>query len=210
MEFLLDTANIDMIKKAMDIIPITGVTSNPSIIKREKPQDFFAHMKEIRMLIGNERTLHIQVTRSDTEGMIKDAEIILEKIDHDVYIKVPVTAEGLKAIRYLKKEKVNVTATAIYGSGQGLLAIEAGADYIAPYYNRMENLDIDSEKIISGFSKTIETYKYSTKILAASFKNMSQINKAFLAGAHCVTLDPNLILDMLSAPHILNALNDFE
>lgn len=98
MEFMLDTANLADIKKFADFLPIAGVTSNPSIVKKEGKIDFFHHMKEIRGIIGEHRSLHVQVVATDYEGIIKDAETILANIDQKVFIKIPVNEPGLKAI----------------------------------------------------------------------------------------------------------------
>lgn len=210
MKYLLDTANLDNIRRYCDIFPIDGITSNPSIVKKEGRIDFFAHMNEIRSIIGSTKSLHIQVTALDTDGMLKDADKILTKVDKDVYIKIPVTMEGIKAIKLLKAQEVNVTATAVYSKMQGLLAMEAGADYIAPYYNRMENMGLDPEDIIASFAKMIAKYNYSTVILAASFKNAGQVNKAHLAGAQTATLDPSILVSALKQPYITKAVDDFD
>ncbi|WZL81430.1 fructose-6-phosphate aldolase [Vallitaleaceae bacterium 9-2] len=210
MEYLLDTVNLARIEKMVECLPIDGVTSNPSIIKNDGVQDFFEHMREIRSIIGNERTLHIQVTAQDVDGMLRDAEKILEKIDEHVYIKVPTTMEGLKVIKQLKGQNIHVTATAIYTLTQCLLAVKAGVDYLAPYYNRMEGLNINSEQVIQQCRQMIDQSQSSAKILAASFKNISQVNKAFIAGAQSVTLDPSLIEAALNMPDITKAVNDFE
>ncbi len=210
MRYLLDTANLDNIRRYCETFPISGVTSNPSIVKKEGKIDFFTHMNEIRSIIGNGKSLHIQVTALDTEGMLKDADRILADVDKDVYIKIPVTMEGIRAIRLLKARGVNVTATAIYSKIQGLLAIEAGADYIAPYYNRMENMGLDPEDIIASFAKMIAQYHYNTTILAASFKNAGQVNKAHLAGAQAATLDPSILVNALEQPYIINAVEVFD
>lgn len=178
MEFLLDTINLVEIKKYTGIIPLSGVTSNPSIVRNEEGIQFFDHMKKIRSIIGKEKTLHIQVVARDYAGMIKDAEALIEKIDSDVYIKVPTNEEGLKAIQELKSRGYNVTATAIYTKMQAYIAIAAGADYIAPYFNRMESLNIDPREAISEMAKEIARTKSGTKILAASFKNIGQVNAA--------------------------------
>lgn len=209
MEYLLDTANLKDIKLYQEYFPIKGVTSNPSIVKKEGKIDFFAHMNEIRSLIGTEKSLHIQVTSKDVEGMMEDAKAILQKVDAKVFVKVPVTLEGMKVIKLLKKQGVNVTATAIYTKQQGFLAMEAGADFIAPYYNRMENSCIEPQEVIASFAAMIERYAYPTKILAASFKNAGQVDQAFMAGAQAATIDPNILVDALKMPSILKAVNDF-
>lgn len=209
MEYLLDTANLEEIKRYQEYLPITGVTSNPSIVKKEGKIDFFSHMKQIRTLIGIEKSLHVQVTACDSEGMLKDADAILSKVDDKVFIKVPVTLEGIQVIQTLKRQKVNITATAIYTRQQGFLAMEAGADYIAPYYNRMENNNIDPKEVISSFAFMIAKYQYKTKILAASFKNAGQVDQAFLAGAEAATMNPSILVDALNMPSITKAVEDF-
>ncbi|WP_244834974.1 fructose-6-phosphate aldolase [Clostridium sp. BJN0001] len=209
MEYMLDTVNLDDIKKCVEIFPITGITSNPSIIKKEGKIDFFNHFKKIREIIGYERTLHIQVVAQDAEGIVKDAEAIIKNVDDKVSVKIPVNEEGLKAIKILKKKGISVTATAIYTEAQGLLAMECGADFIAPYFNRMENMNIDPEEVISCFADMIETYNYKTKILAASFKNMGQVNRSFKCGAQVATMAPDILLGSLKMPAIKQAVDDF-
>lgn len=210
MEYLLDTANLFEIETYLSYFPIAGVTSNPSIVKKEGKIDFFSHMKQIRSIIGIDKSLHIQVTASDVKGMLKDAQAILDQVDDKVYIKVPVTLEGIKVIKMLKAEQINVTATAIYTKQQGFLAMEAGADYIAPYYNRMENSGIDPKETIASLAAMIHQYNYTTKILAASFKNAGQIDQAFIAGAQSATMDPKILCEALQLPAITKAVNDFE
>lgn len=210
MKYLLDTANLESIKSSLGIFPAAGITSNPSIVKREGKIDFFEHMRKIRSIIGRELALHVQVTAHDTEGMLEDAHRILSEIDQNVFIKIPVTMEGLPAIRQLKKEGIRVTGTAIYSSQQGFLAMESGADCIAPYFNRMENMGINPERVISSLAEVIGRYQYPTEILAASFKNAGQVDRAFLAGAQTVTLDPSILTGALTLSHITSAVETFE
>lgn len=209
MEFILDTIHLASIKKYVNIIPLAGVTSNPSIVKKEGKIDLFKHLREIRSVIGDQASLHVQVVASDPEGIVKDAHAVLENVDRQVYIKVPVTEDGLTAIKILKGENVNVTATAIYTKFQGYLAIQAGADYIAPYFNRMENMNIDARSVISEFAKAIERDHSHTKIIAASFKNVGQVNAAFEAGAQATTMSPDILANALSMPAIGKAVTDF-
>lgn len=209
MEYLLDTANIDLIRKYCECLPISGITSNPSIIKKEGKIDFYNHFKEIRSIIGAEKTLHIQVLSESCDDILKDAEAILKGVDSNVYVKIPVTMEGLKAIKLLKKQNIGITATVIYTKMQGFLAMEAAADFIAPYYNRMENMDLKPKETIAAFADMIVKYGYSTKILAASFKNMGQVNDAFMAGAQTATMDPGIIGDAFKLPSIQEAVDGF-
>lgn len=209
MEFLFDTANLEEIVRCDAIYPYTGITSNPTILKREGKIDVFSHLRKIREVIGKERTLHVQITAPDSEGMVKDAHAILEKVDEQVYIKIPTNEQGLHAMQVLKKEGVGITATAIYSKMQGFLAIAAGADFIAPYFNRMENMDIDPREVIASFAQMIDSTGSKTKILAASFKNAAQISDALLAGAQTVTVAPALLRDALGAANIQRAVDDF-
>lgn len=210
MELMFDTANLEDIRHYIGVFSIVGITSNPSILKKEGKLELIDHFKEIQDIIGNNRSLHIQVTTDKSEKMIGEAYRIVEKLGKDVYIKIPVNEEGLKAIKQLKNEDFNITATAIYTMAQGDYAIMAGADYIAPYFNRMENTNIDPDRVISHFAKVIQSGNYQTKILAASFKNIGQVMRAFESGAHCATVDPALLSNSLKMPSIESAVVDFK
>lgn len=210
MELLFDTANIEDIKTYCQIYPITGITSNPSILKAEGKIDFFAHLKEIRTIIGIEKSLHVQVLAATADQMLKEADAILNRIDENVYIKIPTTEEGLKAMMQLKAKGIGVTATAIYTKIQGFMAIMAGADFIAPYCNRMENLDVSFEESIAAFRTMIDENSSSCKILAASFKNISQVNKAYLSGAHTVTVQPSILHACFQMAAVEKAVDDFQ
>ena len=203
MEFMLDTLNLDEIKKWSEILPLAGVTSNPTIAKREGSINFFERIKDVRDLIGSAPSIHVQVISQDFEGILKDAHEIR------IFIKVPVTPAGLRAIKVLKKEGYPITATAIYTVIQGLLAIEAGADYLAPYYNRMENLNIDSNSVIRQLALAIDRQNSPSKILAASFKNVAQVNNALAAGAHAVTAGADVFESAFAMPSIQKAVDDF-
>lgn len=210
MEFMLDTVNIEEISQYEKVIPLAGVTSNPSIIKNEGQIDFFEQMKKIRSIIGMEKSLHVQVVATTCEGMLKDAEMILANIDPQVFIKVPVNETGLKVIKELKRREVNVTATAIYTKFQAYLAIAAGADYVAPYFNRMENLSINPQEAIREMAKEIARTNSQTKILAASFKNVGQVNAALENGAQAATMGVDIIKQAFAMPSIEKAINDFK
>lgn len=210
MKFLIDTANLEEIKRLYDFAPLAGVTTNPSIIKNEGKVEFYNHMRAIRNIIGIEQTLHVQVVATDYEGIIADAEALIENIDNEVYVKVPVTEAGLKAIKELKARGLNVTATAVYTKFQAYLAMTAGADFIAPYYNRMENLNIDSKEVVSSIAHLIKQTNSSTEILAASFKNVGQVNSAFELGAEAATMSVDIIETALTMPSIAQAVDTFK
>lgn len=209
MEFLLDTANLATIEKYNKIIPLSGVTSNPSIVKKEGKIDFFPHMRKIRAIIGKDKTFHIQVVGQTMSEMVEDAHTILKNVDADVYIKIPTNEQGLAAMKILKAEGVHITATAIYTEFQGNLAIAAGADYLAPYYNRMVNNNIDADEVIKHLSAQIERSQAKTKILAASFHTVQQVNAAFANGAQAATLGADILKTALNIPAIGDAVATF-
>ena len=209
MKYLLDTANLDEIRELSEYLPIAGVTSNPTIVKKEGAVPFFAHMREIRTIIGSLRPLHIQVTARNYDGMMRDAEAVFRHVDEKVFIKVPVDFAGVKVIKALKRQGANVTATAVYGMDQALIALEAGADCIAPYFNRMEALGVDAANVIGSIAGIISHYGYETEILAASFKQPAQIDRAILAGAHSVTVSPNILREIFAKKVVTDAIQVF-
>ncbi|HET7724166.1 MAG TPA: fructose-6-phosphate aldolase [Propionibacteriaceae bacterium] len=209
MEILFDTANLADIEAMTPIYPVSGVTTNPTIIRAEGRIDFYPHFRRIRELIGPDRTLHVQVLAQDADGIIRDAHRLREMIDEQVYVKIPTTEQGIKAMRELYAQGIGITATAIYSKTQGILAIAAGADYIAPYFNRMESLDIDTVATIKSLAKFIDKHGSECKIMAASFKNVAQVSAAFEAGAQAVTLPPQLLRAALSTPDVNQAVGAF-
>ena len=209
MQYMLDTIDKQEILDCIRTMPICGVTSNPTIIKKQGKIDFFPYFRELRGILGPHRSLHIQVTAPDADGMMREAETIQEKIDAQTFIKVPVNEPGLEVIARMKKADIPVTATGIYTKTQAYMALEAGADFLAMYYNRMETLDIDAFDTFSSVAKTIERYGYKGKILGASFKNITQVCRAIEAGAQAVTVDPSILKAALRLPVIDKCVRNF-
>lgn len=209
MEMIIDTVNLEEIKEAVEYMPIVGVTSNPSIVKQTNPKDFFNHMREIRKIIGKQRSLHIQVISKECDEMVKEAHRILEEIDKDVYIKVPVSYEGIKAIKILKEEGVHITATAVYDLMQAYMALAAKADYIAPYVNRIGNLGADPMELINELSNRIIMDGYESKIIAASFKGVQQVRDSLNYGAQAITAPVSVLKQIFVNPNIEKAVDDF-
>ena len=209
MEFIVDTVNLEEIKDAVEHMPIVGVTSNPSIVKQTNPENFFEHMRKIREIIGMERSLHVQVISKNSDEMVAEAHRILKEIDDQVYIKVPVSYEGMKAIKTLKAEGVKVTATAVYDLMQAYMALAANVDYIAPYVNRIGNLGADPMDLISNLSDRIAVDGYNTKIVAASFKGVQQVRDSFNYGAHAITAPVSVLKQIFANPNIEKAVDDF-
>jgi fructose-6-phosphate aldolase 2 len=197
MELLLDTANLEAIRKYCDYYNIIGVTTNPSILSREKGP-FFETCARIREIIGQEKQLHVQVTGRSCEEMLKEAEVITQRLGKDVYIKVPVIEEGVKAMKLMKARGLRVTATAVVSVQQAFLAGSVGADYVAPYVNRMENLSIDPYEAVARIREIFDNQGITTKILGASFKNTQQVMRTYEMGAEAVTVAPELLTTMCS------------
>ena len=184
MEVMIDTANTDLIEKYNDIYDLAGVTCNPSILAKEKP-DFYGILDRIRKIIGPDRSLHIQLTASTAEDMLREAETLTDRYGKEAtYLKVPANETGIRVMKRLKQKGCRVTATAIYTSMQGMLAMSVGADYLAPYYNRMENNNYDPRKQISEMAYLIE-------------------------GAQAVTASPELLTMMVDTPNVADALEKF-
>ena len=156
-----------------------------------------------------ERSLHVQVISKNSDEMVAEAHRILKEIDDQVYIKVPVSYEGMKAIKTLKAEGVKVTATAVYDLMQAYMALAAEADYIAPYVNRIGNLGADPMDLISNLSDRIAVDGYSTKIVAASFKGVQQVRDSFNFGAHAITAPVAVLKQIFANPNIEKAVDDF-
>ena len=209
MELMLDTADLKKIEEAVGYYPVSGLTTNPSIIKAEGKIDFYEHLRAIRSILGPERTFHVQVISTDCAGILREAEVIRKKVDDKVFIKTPVSREGLKAIGIMAREGYNVTATAIYTTMQGLLAATAGAKYLALYYNRMLNLDIDADKVFRQVADAIKADGKGCRIVGASFKNVTQLTDAIADGAEAITVPPELLDTALAHPSIDLAVENF-
>lgn len=196
MKILVDHADIDAIKKIYEYYPVDGVTTNPSILKKVGRNPFDV-LGEIRTFIGSEAELHVQVISKDAQGMIKEAYKIREILGKNTFIKIPVILEGLKAIKVLAKEGVNITGTAIYNQMQGFLAGKAGAKYVAPYVNRIDNLGANGVQVAKDIHNMLQNAGFETEILAASFKNSQQVLELAKYGIGASTIAPNVIENLI-------------
>ncbi|MBN1044109.1 MULTISPECIES: fructose-6-phosphate aldolase [unclassified Clostridium] len=199
MIYILDTANLQEIKRAYEFYPMEGVTTNPSIISKEK-EDFIKTLKNIREIIGNDSMLHAQVLSLKAEDMIEEAKYIAEQVGGNIYIKIPVTPEGIKAIKILSKEGYKITATAIFTAQQALIAAKAGAKFVAPYVNRIDNISGNGVEVVGEIIKLLEFNNLNTKVLAASFKNVQQVNDVALRGCQSVTVGSDIMDKLIEHP----------
>lgn len=207
---MLDTANLDEIAANLKTLPVTGVTTNPTILLREGKIDVYSHLAAIKELCGKGGCLHVQVMSDDTETMIKEAHHILERLGNDeIYIKIPATEQGIAAIKVLSAQGVRVTATAVFSVYQGMMAALAGAEYIAVYFNRLQKQGGYPDQVIRELRDFIDDTGSSAKILAASFKTPAQVVHVFRCGAHSATVDPSVLIEGLSAAITEQAVANF-
>ena len=209
MELMLDTANLKLLETGLGDYPVAGVTTNPSILKKEGAVPLWEHLRQMQGLCGPHRSLHVQVVSDSTAGILAEAEQNRAKLGEEVYIKVPVSPAGLPAIKALAQKGARVTATAVYTALQGMLAAMAGAEYIAVYFNRIEKMEGDPDRVIREIAAFLEAGRSDAKILAASFHRPDQLVRAYAAGAQSATVSPELLREALQAPCIGKAVADF-
>ena len=209
MIYILDTANLEAIKHCNEFYPLSGVTTNPTIISREKT-DFWSLLAKIREIIGPEKMLHVQTTAEKAEDIVAEAKLLKERIGGNFYVKIPIGEEGLKATMMLKKIGIPVTVTAIFTPAQALMAAMAGASFVAPYANRLDNILGDGCAVVAETVELLKNYGSSCKVLAASFKNAEQVHKCEMAGCHSVTVSDGILTTLLTHPMTDAAIADFE
>jgi len=208
MMYIIDSANLEKIRECVEFYPVAGVTTNPTIISREKT-DFITLIKKIREIIGPDRMLHIQATALDAEGIVKEAVTLQGIVGGDFYIKIPISPEGLKATMALRKMGIKVTETAIFTQQQALLSALAGADFVAPYVNRLDNIVSDGVHVVGEIVDMFKIHDIKTKVLAASFKTVEQVHKIAMSGAHAVTISTDLFSTLTYHPLTQYAIDDF-
>lgn len=210
MLYLLDTANLEEIKRAFDLYPMAGVTTNPTIISKQKGS-FVGILKEIRKIIGPDKMMHAQAVGTTCDEIVKEAEYLSKELGlgPNFYVKVPVIPEGIKAMKILKKKGIKVTATAVFTAQQALIAANAGADFVAPYVNRIDNISGNGVEVVGDISQLFAISNVDTKILAASFKNAQQVNDVALLGAESVTVNAEIMDKLIDHPCTTWSVNKF-
>lgn len=209
MLYILDTADINEIRHCNEFYPLAGVTTNPSIIAKQNA-DFWQLVKDIRNIIGEDKMLHVQTTQKTAEKIVEEAKVLKEKLKGDFYIKIPIGEEGLKATRELKKIGIKVTMTAIFTPAQALVAACAGASFVAPYVNRLDNIIGSGTDVVAEIAELFDNYKLSCKVLAASFKNAEQVHRCSLSGCHAVTISGDIFKTIITHPMTDAAIRGFD
>lgn len=198
MKFFVDTANVEDIKKANDMGVICGVTTNPSLIAKEG-RDFNEVIKEITSIVDGPISGEVKATTVDAEGMIKEGREIAA-IHPNMVVKIPMTVEGLKAVKVLSSEGIKTNVTLIFSANQAILAANAGATYVSPFLGRLDDISQPGIELISQISEIFDIYGYDTEIIAASIRNPIHVTDCALAGADIATIPYKVIEQMTKHP----------
>jgi len=196
MKLFIDTANISEIKKANDMGVICGVTTNPSLIAKEG-RIFEDVIKEIASIVDG--PISAEVISLDCEGMIKEA-VELSKIHKNVIVKIPMTAEGLKAVKILHNEKIKTNVTLVFSAGQALLAAKAGAAYVSPFLGRLDDIGMNGMELLEEMIDIFNNYNIDTEIIAASIRHPMHVIQAARLGCDIATVPYKVIEQMTKHP----------
>ncbi len=198
MKFFIDTANVDDIRKANEMGVICGVTTNPSLIAKEG-RDFGEVIREIATIVDGPISGEVKATTVDAYGMIKEGREIA-KIHPNMVVKIPMTVEGLKAVKVLSSEGIKTNVTLIFTANQALLAARAGATYVSPFLGRLDDISTTGVNLIQDIVTIFENYQLDTEIICASVRNPIHVTDCALAGADIATVPYSVIEQMTKHP----------
>lgn len=198
MKFFIDTANVEDIKKANDMGIICGVTTNPSLIAKEG-KNFNDVIKEITSIVDGPISGEVKATTIKAEDMIVEAREIA-KIHKNMVVKIPMTVEGLKAVKVLSKEGIKTNVTLIFSANQALLAARAGATYVSPFLGRLDDISTDGLELIRTIADIFATHDIDTEIISASVRHPIHVTECALAGADIATVPYSVIEQMTKHP----------
>ena len=205
MKFFIDTANIEAIKRANDYGVICGVTTNPSIIAKEG-RDFAEVITEITRIVDG--VVFGEVISTDAEGMVKEAHELV-KLSDQIAIKIPMCAEGLKAIKILTSEGIDTNCTLIFSASQALLAARAGATYVSPFVGRLDDVSATGIDLIGDLAEIFDIHGLDCQIIAASVRSPLHVVQCAKLGAHIATVPPKVIEQMINHPLTTIGLEQF-
>lgn len=200
MKFFIDTANLDQIREANDMGVLDGVTTNPSLMAKEGisgKENCMRHYLAICEIVDGD--VSAEVIATDYEGMIREGEE-LAALHPQIVVKVPCTAEGIKAIKYFSDKGIRTNCTLIFTVGQALLAAKAGASYVSPFVGRLDDIASDGIKLVENIVAMFGFYRYETEVLAASIRHTQHIIQCLEAGADVATCPLNAIKGLLKHP----------
>lgn len=198
MKFFIDTANVDEIRKANDMGIICGVTTNPSLIAKEG-RDFNEVIREITSIVDGAISGEVKATTTDAEGIIKEAREIAQ-IHPNMVVKIPMTDEGLKAVKVLSKEGIKTNVTLVFNATQALFAAKAGATYVSPFLGRLDDISTPGIDLIRTISDIFHIHGIETEIICASVRNPIHIVDCALAGADIATVPYKVIEQCIKHP----------
>ncbi len=197
MKFFIDTANMEEIKEAYSLGVIDGVTTNPSLVAKEKNVSFPERLKEITELVPG--SVSAEVIALDAEGMIKEGRE-LAAIAPNITVKVPMTPDGLKAVHTFSKEGIKTNVTLVFSANQALLAARAGATYVSPFLGRLDDIGHNGLDLISTIADIFAIHDIKTEIIAASIRHPQHVTDAALRGAHIATVPYKVIMQLFKHP----------
>lgn len=206
-KILIDSADIKKAREIERYYTIAGITTNPTILSKIEGT-LENKLKELKEFTYGKYEVHVQTTESEVEKIVEEAKKLRDYFGESFYIKIPVTKSGLEAMKLCSKEDIRVTATAILTPMQALAAAKNGANYVAPYVNRMENVGQDAKEAILEISNLL--IDYPTEILAASFKNVKQVQDILRCGVEAVTIALEIIEASIWHPYTDKSVFDFE
>lgn len=196
MKLFLDTANVEHIKEANEMGVICGVTTNPSLIAKEG-RDFNEVIKEITGIVDG--PISGEVVSEDAAGMIKEGRQIAA-IHPNMIVKIPMTVQGLKAVKVLASEGIKTNVTLIFSANQALLAANAGATYVSPFLGRVDDISMDGMELVRTIAEIFDVHGITTEIIAASVRHTIHVTEAARAGAHIATVPYALVMQMVKHP----------
>ena len=196
MKIFLDTANILSIKTFVDMGVLDGITTNPTLIAKEN-REFVDLVAEILRLVPG--PVNIEVVSQEMDGMVREGQD-LAALGPNVVVKCPMTGEGLKAVRRLRKEGIKTNVTLVFSANQALLAAKAGADYVSPFIGRLDDAGHEGMRIIEEILAIYRNYDYDTQVLVASIRHPVHVLEAARLGAHVATMPADVLDKMVKHP----------
>jgi transaldolase len=209
MKFFIDTADLAQIKEANDLGVLDGVTTNPSLMAKvgiKGEEAILKHYVDICTIVDGD--VSAEVLSTDFENMIKEGEK-LAALHKNIVVKVPMIADGVKAIKYFSKKGIRTNCTLVFSAGQAILAAKAGASYVSPFVGRLDDVSTDGLDLIEQIRIIYDNYGYTTEILAASIRHPMHIIKCAEIGADVATCPLNAIIALLKHPLTDNGLKQF-
>ncbi len=206
-ELYLDTADIGHIARFNACLPVRGITTNPSILAKAD-SGLSALLPKVAEILGAQARIHVQVVSASADAMVNEA-LTLQELPYDIVVKVPATEIGLAAIKRMKARNIPVLATAIYTVQQGFLAALCGADYLAPYVNRIDALGANGVGVVADLQRLLDRHQLASTLLPASFKNTQQVLDVLKAGVASITLPAEIAAELFAHPSVQPAVDRF-